>query len=102
MHWHDTFSVGVRIIDDQHQQLFALVNELIVAVNTQQQDEVLDKILHTVLTYTEKHFRTEEKLFKTHPQFKVHCTIHQLFTERISRLAINFSKDKIAAATLLL
>lgn len=102
MHWHDTFSVGVRIIDDQHRQLFASVNELIVAFNTQQQDEVLDRILDAVLTYTEKHFRTEEELMKTHPQFNVHCTVHRLFAERIGRMAVDFSKNKTAVAARLI
>jgi hemerythrin len=41
MHWHESFSVGVRIIDEQHKQLFHLINELIVAVNSNQQDEIL-------------------------------------------------------------
>lgn len=102
MHWHDTFSVGVRIIDDQHQQLFTLVNELIIAVNTQQQDEVLDRILHAVLAYTEMHFRTEEELLKIHQQFKAHCDLHQQFTENVSELTVEFANDKTAAATRLL
>ena len=100
--WHDSFSVGVNIIDDQHQQLFMLVNELIFAINTQKEEEVLDRILLSVLDYTEMHFRTEEELFKIHSQFKAHCDIHHQFVQQIRGLAVDFTKNKAGAAVRLL
>jgi putative two-component system response regulator len=102
MHWHDSFSVGVRIIDEQHQQLFNLINELIVTVNTQQQDEVIESILYSVLTYTEMHFRTEEELVQIHPQYIKHCSIHKKFAEDIDLLLIDFKENRTDAATKLL
>ena len=102
MHWHDSFSVGVRIVDDQHQQLFALINELIVAVDTHQQDDVLERILGAVLAYTELHFRTEEELFKIHPQFQAHRALHQRFLHDVSSLMADFVLNKAAVATRLL
>lgn len=94
MNWHDSFSVGVRILDDQHQQLFTLINELIRTVNTQQEDEAIERVLHSVLAYAEMHFGTEEELFKIHPQFESHRAIHQQFAESITKLADDFTKDK--------
>lgn len=102
MHWHDSFSVGVRLIDEQHQQLFTLINELIVAVDTHQQDEVLDRILQAVLVYAEMHFKTEEELFKIHPQFEAHYTVHRKFARNISKLAADLTKNKTDVATILL
>ena len=102
MQWHDAFSVGIQHIDNQHQQLFALVNDLIVAINMNQEDEVLEDILHSVFAYTEMHFKTEEELFKIHPQFAAHCDVHQKFVQSISRSSENFGKNKTEAATKLL
>jgi putative two-component system response regulator len=102
MNWHDSFSVGVRIIDDQHQQLFALINELIDAINMHQQGKVIDRILDSVHAYTEMHFRTEEELFKIHPHFSEHCTLHGNFSERMRKLKFDFAHNKAEAAAVLL
>ena len=98
MNWHESFSVGVQIIDDQHQHLLTLINELIRAVNTHQEDEVLDKILHAALAYTEEHFKTEEELLKIHPQFMEHCASHRRFTNNVSRLVVDFANNKADVA----
>ncbi len=102
MNWHESFSVGIRIIDDQHQQLFTLMNELISAVNTCQEDEELDRILHSVRSYTEIHLSTEEKFFKIHPKFQEHCATHQQFAKKISMLAIDLKKNKVDVAAKLI
>lgn len=102
MQWHDSFNVGVKIIDKQHQQLFALVNDLIVASNTNQQNEVLEQTLHSVFAYTEMHFKTEEELFKIHPRYKAHCDIHQRFVESVSKSAENFKNNEPEIAAKLL
>jgi len=98
MHWHESFSVGVRIVDEQHKQLFNLINELIVAVDSNQQDEMIEKTLHAVLAYTEIHFRTEEEIFQIHPQYTAHCTIHKQFTEEVNSLLANFAEHKMDTA----
>ena len=102
INWHDSFSIGLRIIDDQHQQLFTLINELIRAVNTHQEDEALDKILHSLLAYTEMHFRTEEEVFKIHPQFKAHFDTHLQFAESVKILAADFTENVNGVAVNLL
>lgn len=102
MNWHDSFSVGVGIIDEQHQQLFTLINELIVGVNTQQECCLLDRILHSVVIYIEMHFRTEEELFKIHPHFSEHHAMHEKFSENISKLKTDFTNNQAGIADKLL
>ena len=101
MNWHDSFSVGVHLIDDQHQQLFTLINELIIAVNTQQQGHVLDRILQSVLDYTEMHFKTEEELLKIHPNFNEHHAIHEKFSASMGKLKNDADSTADAASILL-
>ena len=84
--WHDSFSVGVQLIDNQHQQLFALVNDLIMAINQNQEDAILEDLLHSVFAYTEMHFKAEEELFKIHPQFNGHREVHQKFVMEDGRI----------------
>jgi putative two-component system response regulator len=82
--WHDSFSVGVKIIDQHHQKLFSLINDLIVQAETDQQKKIIEKALNALLDYTNYHFKAEEKLFKIHPEFKKHQDIHQNFVGKVS------------------
>ena len=84
LQWHDSFSVGVNLVDQQHQKLFSLINELIVKTEKEQQKKIISKVLDDLLDYTDYHFKTEEKLFKIHPGFKKHQHIHQGFVDKVS------------------
>lgn len=59
----DEFITGIDLIDDEHRQLFALVNEVHKLVNDEFIFDKYDEIMH-ILTelknYTEMHFRDEE------------------------------------------
>jgi len=82
--WHDSFDVGVKIVDLQHRELFSLINKLIVQTESNQQKKIVGNVLDDLLEYAVCHFKTEEKLFKMHPGYKNHQFLHQGFTEKIS------------------
>jgi len=84
LQWHDSFSVGVRSVDNQHQKLFSLINALIVQTRTEHQKELLKNILAELVEYTIYHFSTEEKLFRVHPGFEQHQAVHQNFVDKIT------------------
>jgi len=100
--WHDQFSVGVTLIDEQHKQLFLLVNKLINAVNTNKHSEVLDEIFQGVVDYTKFHFKTEEEIFKIHPQYEAHYQIHKNFTGNVGNMWRQARGDSAKDASLLL
>ncbi len=102
LQWHDSFSVGVKIIDSQHQQLFVLVNDLITAINLSYEFDILEDILSSVTAYTEMHFKTEEDLFKIHPQFEAHRAVHQNFVESVKDSTKSFRNNTPATAIKLL
>lgn len=81
--WNDRFSVGVGLIDRQHKKLFSIINDLIVARENQQQQDVIEKILAEIISYTEYHFSSEEKLLKIHPAYERHCLLHKDFVAKI-------------------
>ena len=90
LQWHDSFSVGIEIVDQQHQKLFSLINDLIVKNQPHQKKEMIEKALGDLLDYTDYHFKTEEKLFKIHPNFKRHKAVHQSFADKVSGFAAAF------------
>jgi hemerythrin len=62
--WDSKYSVNIREIDQQHQKLFALFNQLYEAMQEGHGNDVIGKVLTGVLDYTAYHFAFEEKLLR--------------------------------------
>jgi len=63
INWTKTFSVGVEVLDDDHKQLFGLVNELYDGLEAGQAKEPIGQALDRLVEYTNTHFSREEQLF---------------------------------------
>lgn len=64
--WGPMLQVGFKDIDDQHQRLVELVNELNGAMHAGQGRDVLAKVLGELVRYTQYHFGMEERLMETY------------------------------------
>lgn len=60
--WSDSLAVGNTFIDQDHQKLIEMVNRLHLLMQEGKGKEVLGKVLHNLITYTQEHFRREEEL----------------------------------------
>jgi hemerythrin len=62
--WSPTFSVGVRLIDDQHKELLNLTNDLFnhCIGNEESEREYFKKIIGKAVDYVKIHFSTEERI----------------------------------------
>ncbi|MDE2369345.1 MAG: hemerythrin family protein [Burkholderiales bacterium] len=60
--WGPILTVGHKEIDEQHQKLVALVNQLNDAMHAGQGKEALQRVLAELVRYTQYHFGTEERL----------------------------------------
>jgi hemerythrin len=62
--WSNTYSSGVKLIDEQHKGLVDLVNEMFNHVNGNQVQELnyFNRVIQEVVNYVKVHFATEEKL----------------------------------------
>ena len=61
--WKDEYSVGVKEIDDQHKQLFVIINQLVEAIKTIPREDEIANIISKIVEYKIVHFATEEKYF---------------------------------------
>jgi hemerythrin len=61
--WKDEYSVGVAMIDAQHQMFIGIINELYSAIMSKKEKDVLDDIFKQLVAYTQFHFQTEERYF---------------------------------------
>ncbi len=80
--WDESYSVGIKLIDKQHQKLFALIN----AFHDGQQN--LEETLQDLLSYIDFHFRTEEHYFDefSYEDKAKHGQQHHFYEERIHEL----------------
>jgi methyl-accepting chemotaxis protein len=62
LQWNDQFSVGVAYIDTQHRSLVSLINRLYWADHDKKGKREIEAILEELLTYTDFHFKAEERL----------------------------------------
>ena len=62
--WNQSWCIGVKEVDAQHQNLVALVNKLNQAMSEGKGKIVLEEILESLVSYTKAHFRDEERLME--------------------------------------
>ncbi len=62
--WENKYSVKIPEIDKQHQHLIELLNSLYDSMRIGESKKNLQHILQELITYTDMHFKTEEKYFE--------------------------------------
>lgn len=68
--WDQSLSVGVDVIDGQHQRIVDYINDLHLAKQEQNRDKV-SAILTALVDYTRTHFVFEEDIMKH--SFSINC-----------------------------
>ena len=89
--WTEAYSVGNDTIDEQHQQLFAILNKL-TTIDDNNEDEI-SKTLDELLEYVNKHFSDEEELMKkgNYPDLDDHTLKHKTFTGKVSDAIVDYT-----------
>ena len=83
--WTETYKVNVTILDQQHQELFDIVNKLERALRVGEGNAAIDGILDRLMTYVGLHFAIEESLMERHefPGLSSHRVQHEMFRKRM-------------------
>ncbi len=89
--WTSQFSVGIESIDQDHQQLVAMLNELHSAIQQGRGDALLCQMIEDLNKYALRHFAHEEMLMKEcgYPQCQEHKYRHDEFREELHDLSYN-------------
>jgi hemerythrin len=79
--WDKRFSVGNPLIDEQHQELFSLINQTYEAIGGDPLNEYesLWRVLSALLDYTRFHFAEEERMLEQagYPKLAAHKELHR-------------------------
>ena len=62
--WSNDYSVNIKTIDDQHQELVNILNRLFIAVSKREGSKVIASIFDALMSYTKTHFTLEERLMR--------------------------------------
>jgi hemerythrin len=86
--WDDSFKTGNELIDEQHKQLFAAINDLL-KISDQGEGADLKKSLDFLNEYTIKHFFDEEQLQQKYqyPDYPNHKKLHEGFKALVRELS---------------
>ncbi len=89
--WDDNFTTGLTLVDEQHQRLVDLVNQLGDSlIDRQLSDESLESIFTELADYAGYHFGEEERLMAesgiSARHRDLHIEHHAKFIEQVSRM----------------
>jgi len=103
--WDQNISLNNDFIDNQHKELFKIVNKLVANCNVNYDYKIIQNIIYELFEYTNNHFKEEERLLeeRNYPHLEIHITEHAGFIKKLNdiNVKLNKSKDKKTAKELL-
>jgi hemerythrin-like metal-binding protein len=83
--WKRDYAVGCAEVDEQHERLFHMADELHRAMLERRGKEALASLLKRLLAYTEYHFASEERLMQEtgYTGYLPHRREHVKLTEQV-------------------
>ncbi|MCW8962552.1 MAG: bacteriohemerythrin [Gammaproteobacteria bacterium] len=84
--WDDEFSVSVMTMDNHHKKIFDIINQMHEAMKSGAGEEAVAKIINELLTYTDFHFKEEEKLMEqcNFPGIAAQKSSHTAFIKKLT------------------
>ena len=94
--WEPQYSVGVAEIDNQHQRLIDLINELHDAMKQAKGAAMIGRTLEGLVDYVSTHFAYEEGRLREldYPELAAHSRIHQAFTRQVADFQTRYKSGK--------
>jgi hemerythrin len=95
--WTPECSLNLKEIDDQHQELVRLINELHQGMMERKSQQILGDIINGLIAYTKTHFLTEEKYFIEfgYNEAVIHKKEHRDFVSKVSDFKKDFDRGKM-------
>lgn len=84
--WKHEFSVGVPVVDHEHQELIGLINDLHDAMSGENPTVTVLDFLGEIHAHVAAHFALEEKIMREqgYDQYEIHKRDHERLLDEIS------------------
>ncbi len=91
--WTRNLNTGIEVIDGQHKQIVAYINQLYDAMEAHNRS-IIEKIIDDTIEYTISHFGFEETLIEDagYEFVRPHKRVHELFIKRVSEYKLRFNR----------
>ncbi len=95
MEWSREFETGVEHIDNDHQTLFAFVNDLHDKYVEGEGDAAIEATLAGLVNYVNVHFAREEAYMKelNYPDLAIHRKMHGSLADQVLEMRTQFRDD---------
>ena len=93
--WTDNLSVGIDLIDEQHQTWIEHYNNAVEAIDAKHEVAQISRSLGFLSDYTETHFATEEQAMaeSNYPAIEEHKAKHKALCETLAAMTEEFLED---------
>lgn len=94
--WDASFSTTIPTFDQQHKQLFNMVNDLSSSMQQKRSKEAIASVLQRLIEYTGSHFADEEAAFKKsgYPDQAKHIQTHENLVRQVLDLQRKFTSGE--------
>ncbi len=94
--WDESYSVHVRALDEQHQQLITMINALIGLSEVSVDSEAISDALTEMTKYAQYHFSKEEQYMLEYgfPGYQSHKREHREFKRKAADICVDAMKNK--------
>jgi len=98
--WDESYSVGAKELDEQHKQLFRLLNALFESADITVESQTISDLLTGMKEYASMHFETEERYMSEcgYPDLASHAWIHEQFRKKVDELCADRMAKKEGVA----
>lgn len=82
--WVSSLNTGIKEIDEQHQTIYRLVEDIDAAIKREKDTDILDDLLGQLANYTRIHFSIEESLMRSlnYPDYEQHKGEHEMLLDQ--------------------
>lgn len=93
--WKESYSVGVKMLDDDHKKLIKLLNQFQTAYDYHTGEAFERTALDELVDYTKYHFEREEGLMQElgYPDFAAHKAQHESMIREVSGFVQAYEMD---------
>lgn len=91
--WNQSYSLGIKEVDDQHKKIFFYLNELFKGNTLKHNKEDLIALIKELKTFAQYHFATEVSYMRkyNYPEMLDHITDHNKLFDDIKKLEEYFN-----------
>lgn len=102
-HWDPSLNINIKEIDEQHQTIYRLVEDISSAIKHKKDTSILDDLLGQLANYTRIHFSIEESLMRSlhYPGYEQHKKEHEALLDQCMDIRGQIQTGKMARMQLL-